>query len=154
MTTLCQGCSKVDAPGQPHDCLTCDTCSPIKVGAIFYESWGYDQTNIDFFQVVRVSPSGKTVWIKPIQQRMVESNGYSDRVVAVKDAFINSEHHGYTNPMRTRYGMMEKDGSIRKQVRVYDYGGGQHVSLNMTSYSSAYPWNGDPLYQTDSMAGH
>lgn len=32
----------------------------IKVGDIFYESWGYDQTNIDFIQVVTISPTGKT----------------------------------------------------------------------------------------------
>ena len=33
----------------------------MKVGDIFYESWGYDQTNIDFAQIVAFSPTGKTV---------------------------------------------------------------------------------------------
>ena len=33
----------------------------VKVGDIFYDSWGYDQTNIDFVKVIRVSSSGKTV---------------------------------------------------------------------------------------------
>lgn len=35
--------------------------TPIQAGDIFYESWGYDQTNIDFAQVVRISLTGKTV---------------------------------------------------------------------------------------------
>ena len=33
----------------------------VKKGDIFYASWGYDQTNIDFVKVVEVSPSGKSV---------------------------------------------------------------------------------------------
>jgi len=37
------------------------TVRTVKVGDIFYESWGYDQTNIDFVQVVSISPTGKTV---------------------------------------------------------------------------------------------
>ena len=32
----------------------------VKPGAYFYTSWGYDQTNIDFIVVVKVSPTGKT----------------------------------------------------------------------------------------------
>lgn len=44
-----------------------------KVGDILYQSWGYDQTNIDFFQVVEVLP--KSVKIRPICQNMVEGSG-------------------------------------------------------------------------------
>ena len=33
----------------------------IKVGDIFYTSWGYDQTNMDYIIVTEVSPSGKSV---------------------------------------------------------------------------------------------
>lgn len=40
--------------------------NPIKVGEIFHTSWGYDQTNVDFYIVTRVS--GKRVWIRPIAQ--------------------------------------------------------------------------------------
>jgi hypothetical protein len=38
----------------------------VKVGDIFYNSWGYGQTNIDWYQVVSVSPTGKTVKIREI----------------------------------------------------------------------------------------
>lgn len=37
----------------------------LKVGAILYTSWGYDQTNVEFFQVTAV-PSAKTVEIRKI----------------------------------------------------------------------------------------
>ncbi|MBE3139569.1 MAG: hypothetical protein IMZ53_03195, partial [Thermoplasmata archaeon] len=33
----------------------------LKPGDFFYESWGYDQTNIDFLQIIEVSPTKKTV---------------------------------------------------------------------------------------------
>lgn len=36
----------------------------LKVGDIVYTSWGYDQTNTDFYAIVRVS--GRCVWVRPI----------------------------------------------------------------------------------------
>lgn len=32
----------------------------VKIGDLFYTSWGYDQTNYDYIVVVGISPSGKT----------------------------------------------------------------------------------------------
>ena len=32
----------------------------IKIGDVFYASWGYEQTNIDFYKVVEISKTGKT----------------------------------------------------------------------------------------------
>ena len=46
-----------------------------KVGEALYASWGYDQTNIDFFEVVEVLP--KSVKVRPVSQIMVEgSDGF------------------------------------------------------------------------------
>ncbi len=38
--------------------------NPAKVGDILYTSWGYDQTNVEFYAVTKVS--GKRVWIREI----------------------------------------------------------------------------------------
>lgn len=35
-----------------------------QVGKIMYASWGYDQTNIDWYKIVKRSKS--TVWLQPI----------------------------------------------------------------------------------------
>ena len=43
----------------------------MKVGDIFYTSWGYDQTNIDFAQIVEISPSGKTVKCRMMSKERV-----------------------------------------------------------------------------------
>lgn len=42
-------------------------------GAILKSSWGYDQTNIDFFKIVK--RTNDTVFLIPLQSRNVESNG-------------------------------------------------------------------------------
>lgn len=45
----------------------------VKVGDIFQSLWGYDQTNIDYYEVVAVA--GKTATIRPIRS-LVDSDGY------------------------------------------------------------------------------
>jgi hypothetical protein len=61
----------------------------IKVGDILVYSWGYEQTNIDYFQVVEKSPSGATVKVREIASKTVESTGpMSARVAPVPGAFL------------------------------------------------------------------
>lgn len=63
----------------------------IQVGTLLAYSWGYDQTNVDFFQVVE--RTGMTVKIRPIGGRQKkDSEGFmSNRVMPVKDSFIGDE---------------------------------------------------------------
>jgi hypothetical protein len=42
-----------------------------EVGQIYYDSWGYDQTNIDFYEIVEVKQ--KSVVIRPIAGKTVET---------------------------------------------------------------------------------
>lgn len=44
----------------------------LKAGDVLDASWGYDQTNVDFYQVIEVSASGQSVTIRPIAARSVE----------------------------------------------------------------------------------
>ena len=61
------------------------------VGDIVCNSWGYEQTNVDFAQVV--SMTAKTITVRPIAQKTVEgsigNSGMSERVLGVKDCFLN-----------------------------------------------------------------
>jgi hypothetical protein len=63
------------------------------VGDIFVASWGYEQTNVDAYQVVE--KKGATVTLREIALQTVEgsqvSHGMADQVVPVKDAFIGEE---------------------------------------------------------------
>ena len=60
---------------------------------IYVNSWGYDQTNIDCYQVVGETKSGKTEIVRPIKTHTVPgSQGFmSDRVVPVPDSFVGTE---------------------------------------------------------------
>ena len=39
---------------------------PIEIGDMFRYSWGYDQTNVDFYQVTAISPSSKSATLESI----------------------------------------------------------------------------------------
>jgi hypothetical protein len=98
------------------------------VGDILVSSWGYDQTNVEFFQVTKVL-SPKMIEIRAIMQEVERSATGADYVVAVKDKFVQGEK------------------TLRKLVSP-----GHNVKL--TSYSYAHKWDGKPQYQTASGYGH
>jgi len=53
----------------------------LNVGDILYDTWGYDQTNVDFYQVVAVGE--KSVKIRPISSRNTDDS----HVVPLPDKF-------------------------------------------------------------------
>jgi len=53
---------------------------PLEPGMFFYSSWGYDQTNIDFLEVVEVSPTKKTVLCRMVGKDRVSTGMTSDNV--------------------------------------------------------------------------
>jgi hypothetical protein len=62
------------------------------VGDIIVNSWGYDQTNVDFHQVVRVGP--KSVYTREIAGETVPSEGFSPmagHTRPLKDQFKSEE---------------------------------------------------------------
>lgn len=92
----------------------------IEVGAIFYSMWGYDQTNVDYYEVTRATP--KTVTLRKIGQRRVES---------VTDLSETVE------PMPGDY----RGEPFRRTVHAYMGG-----SLVIESFMIARPWDGQPKH--------
>lgn len=68
-----------------------EALSNVKAGDIYVASWGWEQTNVDAYQVV--AKKGATVTLREIALSSIEgSEGFmSDRVRPVKDAFIGGE---------------------------------------------------------------
>lgn len=61
-----------------------------KVGDILYRSWGYDQTNVDFYQVTR--KTGARIAVRPISDEIAEQTGaMCGNTMPVKDAFKGEE---------------------------------------------------------------
>ena len=97
----------------------------VKEGDVFVESWGYDQTNVDFYQVTGTTK--KMVEIKPIDGKLV-GEGHSARLVPDIGNFLKG-NFSYIS---------EKKAGTRKLVQQFDAYGKTEIYLTMSSYSSAY----------------
>lgn len=100
------------------------TSNPFNVGDILTGSWGYDQTNVEFYQVIAASKA--TVTIQPVKTFASKDDGQSTRVYAAKDQLIGKPERRRVN----RYG---------------------HVNMGHYSLSK---WNGAGRHQTSFGAGH
>ena len=59
-------------------------------GTIFYSSWGYEQTNVSFYQVV--SKKGMSIKIRELkQERTCSGHNYTGKVIGLKDQFLNDK---------------------------------------------------------------
>ena len=64
----------------------------VKVNDIFYASWGYDQTNINFYKVVEISKTGKSCKAVHIGQQITEHTGFmSERVAPNPEIVLQKE---------------------------------------------------------------
>ncbi len=92
----------------------------VKIGDIFVSSWGYDQTNVDAYQVIE--KKSKTLVLAEIRLAQVSgTESYmSCRVVPVKDAFI------------------DKNITIKKLI--------SFNGIKISSYNWASKWDGKSSY--------
>jgi hypothetical protein len=104
--------------------------SAVIVGDIFYSKWGYDQTNLDYYQVVKTT--AKTVALRKIGKRMTKGK--------------NEPTEWYMPTANTFIGPV-----MRKKLRT-DYTG--RPAVNISSYASAYKWDGKAQSQTGGAYGH
>lgn len=87
----------------------------IKLGTFYYSSWGYDQTNVDFYQVVGYKGK-KTVILKEVGHRTVNSTSHdSDTVEPVLDEFVDEKE--YTLRVDLNY---PKTGAYKQHAKLYD----------------------------------
>ena len=98
---------------QPHS---------VKVGDMFHTSWGYEQTQVEFYQVVELVGKATVVirqLIGFVEDGSECKSGSADRLYAKKDVFVKNE-------------------TIRKRVNM----GGGSPSLKICSVVTAWAWDG------------
>lgn len=100
----------------------------LNIGDVLYSSWGYDQTNIDFYEVTKLM--GKMIMMRPVAQKTVREEQGSDWVVAAPGRFTGA--------------------ALRKKPQ----GFGDSVSVKINSFSSASLWDGKPKRETAAGYGH
>ena len=150
----------------------------VKVGQVFYASWGYDQTNVDYYAVTRVSSTGKTAWFVKIgKQRTGDSRVQADATVAecrhcgygvrklvrVDGATVwrhaatgrtECQFYGYRAERLAAEGRVlhaEVD-EFKRRVRFRSYGDGFAAHVN--DHTSMYSDDGGSQYETPFGAGH
>ena len=95
----------------------------VNVGDIFVCSWGYDQTNIDYYKVLEVK--NKSVVIVSIGQTRTYTGHMQGECTPVPNVVIGEPKTKRVNAC------------------------GDSVSLKMTSFSWAYPWDGEVDHFTE-----
>lgn len=93
-----------------------------KVGDILISTWGYDQTNVQWYQVVGVT--SKSVKIREIKGRVQETGFMSGEAIPIPDAFTNNLWFGE-----------------QKTARVNSYG---EVNITSDGRITAWKWDGNP----------
>lgn len=101
----------------------------LKVGDFLYSSWGYEMTNIDYYEVTKVIGK-KTVEIREVYSTIVK--GENDHFAYDNVAPVAGEYKG--KPMKK----VVREGNI----------------VTIASYANAYPWDGTPKTRTNPMFGH
>jgi len=101
----------------------------LEKGSILYSSWGYDQTNVNFYEVTDVK--GKQVILRPIKQRVVKEDAYYEQVVPAPGQF---------------------NGPAIRRTPSPGYRGGASVKINSSQRASL--WDGKPKQQSGPYGGH
>ena len=145
-------------PVQPH------VADRIEPGAILYSSWGYDQTNVDYYMVTRTT--AKSAWIVPMTAHE-DPTGFMSGTAIPLDPMTHTgwcecdhrvANHG-TGTMVGGQGYSYCRGAfgddcdcaelrprpiVPEMHRIKRSGNGEALSL--TSYSAAWLWDGHGKY--------
>lgn len=120
---------------------TTPTPEPVKVGDLFSMSWGYDQTNVNYFQVTRLTPKG--AYVREIGAESVpNTQGFMcENVRPKKDAFLNRSQWcgGYSssNPetfRKLKFSTYSKSWGFSFESRYF----ASQINGNGEKYSSWY----------------
>ena len=109
-------------------------------GDIIYTSWGYDQTQYDFAQIVEVSKTGKTVKAQMMKAKTVDTTRTSDVIVP-------TEAYGKKFRLWVREGWREQPAFVGQYPFIYS----DQDSKRMGCFTA---WEGNPVYETNSQFGH
>lgn len=103
------------------------------VGDILYSSWGWEQTNIDWYRVVKRTAA--TVWMEPLYGKRTYEHQMAGSVVPVDEVKPIGNHE--VGSSRSSW-----DGKpIRRKLRYRD---GKPIGFSV-KYGWTGPWHGKPV---------
>lgn len=130
---------------------------PVEVGDIFCSSWGWDQTNVDYYKVVRTT--AKSAWLVPIGQVMVEQvawlaeNVKANAEVVICDKCNEGPDGWFHDPERAPRDYQGESRyheyvvtPTRHLIQWSSYRGHAEPSLKVRSFSWAHRITGDETH--------
>lgn len=132
-----------------------------KVGDVFYRSWGYDQTNVDFYELVSLSSTGKTGKAKRLKNVSVYDDGGPTTYVTA----ATGPGRFATDERCTRCSNHHRDANGQMSTEAHGWDGHKYSDtytykastdqVTVTSYGDhAYRWDGVRKYETGVGWGH
>ena len=109
--------------------------TPYEQGGIVDSSWGYDQTNIDFYRIERRSKS--TVWLLPLGCRRVDAGGMTGTATPGEPKAIGDFEVGSPG--------CKYDGNLIR--RTLKYRDGKPIGFSI-KHGWASAWDGQPANWT------
>jgi hypothetical protein len=91
----------------------------ICVGTIMYGSWGYDQTNVEFWEITELNPTGKSCTIKKLNMLRTETHSMQGKAIPIE--------HSYTGETLTNKRIQE-----------------DHIKIE--NYNHLQIWDGHPKF--------
>lgn len=101
----------------------------VKIGDIWVASWGYEQTNVNFYQIISIK--NKTVQLQEIGYIHDELSWCG----AMSEYVIADAQHKIGEPFTRRLLLRAYKGTVHAHIKINDC-------------YSAYPWSGRPEYHS------
>lgn len=115
--------STCDVPAD--SCTLADAVKPnVKVGDVFVCTWGYGQTNVDFYMVIKLTT--KMAWLAKL---------------AAQTTRRDTSMSGYTMPVLVHPNTLGNGRQYRIQSTITSMSSNKPF-FRITNYSIAYPWDG------------
>ena len=105
------------------------------IGDLLYTTWGYERTNVDFFQVIAIKKS--RVWIRKIASRCVQRSRHDSLVVPIPDHFVDQNEHGTMHRIGRGFANVAYKAVVDSSPKNW-----------------AIPWDGEPVHQSPFDMGH
>ena len=117
----------------------------VKVGDLFYASWGYEQTNVDFFQVIELV-GATSVRVREVYPPMIKEDAVSgmsaDRTYSLTKELLPPANHSVF--------IDDQEKGDLKRLKSYAADGISNPQFNLSSFASAYYCEGETttLYES------
>ena len=116
----------------------------VRVGDLFYTSWGYEQTNVDFFQVIGFVGE-KSVRVREVRPRMVSETGVSGMSADRRYEITNK----ILPPIKSSVFIRDNEaGDVRRLQKTYSGEPCFNVGLRGGYQDTAQKYSGGVLYES------